>query len=59
MARGRSPRAGTSAAIPTFFLIDHRGVIRSKNDIHPFDTPAFEKAIEALLKETEADGPRH
>jgi hypothetical protein len=23
---------------PTFFLIDHRGVIRSKADNHPFDT---------------------
>ena len=40
---------------PTFFLIDHRGVIRSKYDIHPFDTPAFENAIEALLKEAQAE----
>jgi peroxiredoxin len=38
---------------PTFFLIDHRGVIRSKDDIHPFDTPSFDNAIEALLKEAE------
>jgi peroxiredoxin len=38
---------------PTFFLIDHRGVIRSKDDIHPFDTPSFDHAIEALLKEAE------
>ena len=42
---------------PTFFLIDHRGVIRSKNDIHPFDTPSFDNAIEALLNEAEANGP--
>jgi RNA polymerase sigma factor (sigma-70 family) len=39
---------------PTFVLIDHRGVIRSRNDIHPFD-PAFDNAIEALLNEAEAD----
>ncbi len=44
---------------PTFFLIDHRGVIRSKADLHPFDTPSFDNAIEALLKEAEAAGPRH
>jgi peroxiredoxin len=43
---------------PTFFLIDHRGVIRCKNDIHPFDSPSFENAIEALLKEAEADSPQ-
>jgi RNA polymerase sigma factor (sigma-70 family) len=42
---------------PTFFLIDHRGVIRSKDDIHPFDTPSFDNAIETLLKE--AEGPGH
>lgn len=44
---------------PTFFLIDHDGAIRSKNDIHPFDTPAFENAIEDLLKAAEADRERH
>ena len=38
---------------PTFFLIDHQGVIRSKADLHPFDTPSFDNAIEALLKEAE------
>ena len=43
---------------PTFFLIDHRGVIRSKADLHPFDRPSFDNAIEALLKEAEADYPR-
>jgi peroxiredoxin len=43
---------------PTFILIDHRGVIRSKDDIHPFDTPSFDNAIEALLKEAEADSPQ-
>ena len=43
---------------PTFFLIDHKGVIRSKEDIHPFDTPSFDKAVEALLKEAEAAGAR-
>ena len=42
---------------PTFFLIDHRGVIRSKGDIHPFD-PAFDNSIDVLLKEAEKDQPR-
>ena len=42
---------------PTFFLIDHKGVIRSKADLHPFDTPSFDNAIEALLKAAEAAGP--
>jgi hypothetical protein len=28
-------------------------VIRSKDDIHPFDTPSFDNAIDALLKEAE------
>jgi RNA polymerase sigma factor (sigma-70 family) len=41
---------------PSFFLIDHKGVIRSKADLHPFDTPSFDNAIEALLKEAEAAG---
>jgi RNA polymerase sigma factor (sigma-70 family) len=39
---------------PTFFLIDHRGVIRSKEDIHPFDTKSFDEAVDRLLKEAEA-----
>ena len=42
---------------PTFFLIDHRGVIRSKGDLHPFDAPSFDNAIEVLLKEAEAARP--
>jgi len=41
---------------PTFLLIDHRGVIRSRAELHPFDTAAFDIAIEALLKEAEAAG---
>ena len=40
---------------PTFFLIDHRGVIRSKEDIRPFDTKSFDEAVEGLLKEAEAE----
>jgi peroxiredoxin len=39
---------------PTFFLIDHQGVIRSKADTHPFDA-SFDSAIESLLKEAETD----
>jgi RNA polymerase sigma factor (sigma-70 family) len=42
---------------PTFVLIDHRGVIRSKGDIHPFD-PSFDNSLEALLKEAEKDHTR-
>jgi len=42
---------------PTFFLIDHRGVLRSKADIHPFDTRSFDDAVEGLLKEAEARIP--
>jgi RNA polymerase sigma factor (sigma-70 family) len=38
---------------PTFVILDHRGVIRFK-DLHPFD-PQFDPAIEALIKEAEAD----
>jgi peroxiredoxin len=38
---------------PTFVILDHRGVIRFK-DLHPFD-PQFAPAIEALIKEAEAD----
>jgi peroxiredoxin len=44
---------------PTFVLIDHRGVIRSRADLHPLEVPSFENAIEALLKEAEAAGRRH
>jgi thiol-disulfide isomerase/thioredoxin len=40
---------------PTFILLDHRGVVRSKGDLHPFDTPRFDEAIEGLLMEVEAD----
>jgi peroxiredoxin len=43
---------------PMFVLVDHRGVIHSKGDVHPFDTPSFDNAIEALLKEAEADSPQ-
>jgi peroxiredoxin len=42
---------------PTLFLIDHRGVIRAKADLNPFDKPSFDNAIETLLKE--AEGPGH
>jgi RNA polymerase sigma factor (sigma-70 family) len=41
---------------PTFILIDHRGVIRSKDDTHPFD-PSFDSSIETLLKEAELQQP--
>jgi RNA polymerase sigma factor (sigma-70 family) len=44
-------------AFPTFFLIDHRGVLRPKADLHPFDTRSFDDAIEGLLKEAEARTP--
>jgi hypothetical protein len=47
-----------SVGYPTYFLIDHLGVIRSKADLHPFDSPSFDNAIEALLKEAEAAGLR-
>jgi peroxiredoxin len=38
---------------PTFFLIDHLGVVRSKADLHPLDTPSFEAAVEDLVKQAE------
>jgi len=43
---------------PTFILIDHRGVIRSMDDIDPFDGKSFYEAIVGLLKEAEAEGAR-
>ena len=49
-------RQGTSIGYPTFVLIDHRGVIRSKGDIHPFD-PSFDNSVETLIKEAELDLP--
>ena len=42
---------------PTFVLIDHRGVIRSKKDNHPF-APWFDSSIDLLVKEAESDQPR-
>ena len=42
---------------PTFIVIDHRGVIRSKKDIHPFD-PSFDRFIESLLEAAESDQPK-
>jgi RNA polymerase sigma factor (sigma-70 family) len=41
-------------AYPTFILIDRRGVIRARNDIHPFN-PSFDRSIDALLKEAQRD----
>ena len=37
--------------LPTFFVLDHKGVIRFK-DLHPFD-PAFDPTIEGLIHEAE------
>jgi hypothetical protein len=42
---------------PTFIVIDHRGVIRSRRDLHPFD-PAFDSTIDSLVKQAEADLPK-
>jgi RNA polymerase sigma factor (sigma-70 family) len=39
-------------AYPTFILIDDRGVIRARNDIHPFN-PSFDSSIDALVKKAE------
>ena len=43
---------------PTFFLLDHRGVIRSKGDVHPSDVRTFDETVDRLLKDAEADAPR-
>ena len=43
---------------PTFILLDHRGVIRSKGDVHPSDVRTFEETVDRLLKDAEADSPR-
>jgi RNA polymerase sigma factor (sigma-70 family) len=43
---------------PTFILLDHRGVIRSKGDVHPSDVRTFDEAVDRLLKDAEADSPR-
>ncbi len=42
---------------PTFVLIDHRGVIRSKKDNHPF-APWFDSSVDLLVKEAESDQAR-
>ena len=39
-------------AYPTFILIDHRGVIRTK-DLHPFDVRNFDETLERLLDDAE------
>jgi peroxiredoxin len=43
---------------PTFILLDHRGVIRSKGDVHPSDVRTFDETVDRLLKEAEADSTR-
>ena len=35
---------------PTFILLDHRGVIRSKGDVHPSDVRTFDEAVDRLLR---------
>ncbi len=40
---------------PAFILIDHRGVIRSMEDIDPFDARPFYESVVGLLKEAEAE----
>ncbi len=42
---------------PTFVLIDHRGVIRSKKDNHPL-APWFDSSVDLLVKEAESDPAR-
>jgi RNA polymerase sigma factor (sigma-70 family) len=42
---------------PTFLVLDHRGVIRSR-DLYPEDRRAFDEAIEALVLQAEKDGAR-
>ena len=42
---------------PTFVVIDHRGVIRSKKDNHPF-APWFDSGVDLLVNEAESDQAR-
>ncbi|MHC5544255.1 TlpA family protein disulfide reductase, partial [Singulisphaera rosea] len=47
-------RAWNINGYPTFYVLDHRGIIRSKSDVQPYQT-SFDELLERLVKEAETE----